>query len=176
VRTAEETGALADTADPTQEVILVPAFVGLGAPYWRPETRGALFGLTRATGPAELAQAALESVCFQTTDLLAAMKDDWRHADASLKTLRADGGMAVSDWTMQRLADLTGSPVDRPQIKETTALGAAYLAGLHAGFFPEPDRFSEHWRLERRFTPRMDEATRQRKLAAWTSAVHRLLT
>jgi glycerol kinase len=176
VRTAEETGTLADTADPTQEVILVPAFVGLGAPYWRPDTRGALFGLTRATGPAELAQAALESVCFQTTDLLAAMKDDWRHADSSLKTLRADGGMAASDWTMQRLADLTGSPVDRPQIKETTALGAAYLAGLHAGFFPEPDRFSDHWRLDRRFTPRMDEATRQRKLAAWTTAVHRLLT
>jgi glycerol kinase len=176
VQSAQETGALAAAADPTQEVILVPAFVGLGAPYWRPDARGALFGLTRGTGPREVAQAALESVCFQTVDLLAAMKADWRDADTSLKTLRADGGMASSDWTMQRLADLIGSAVDRPQIKETTALGAAYLAGLHAGFYPEPDRFLSHWRLERRFTPQMDAATRERKLAAWTSAVRRLLT
>ncbi len=108
----------------------MPAFVGLGAPYWRPDVRGALFGLTRATGPRELAQAALESVCFQTADLIAAMQADWRAADSALKTLRVDGGMANSDWTMQRLADLIGSNVDRPQIKETTALGAAYLAGL----------------------------------------------
>ncbi len=175
VQSAEETGALAQAADPTQEVILVPAFVGLGAPYWRPDARGALFGLTRATGPSELAQAALESVCFQTADLLAAMKADWREAEGSLKVLRVDGGMANSDWTMQRLADLLGRTVDRPQIKETTALGAAYLAGLHAGFFPEPDRFSERWQLERRFAPQMDAATRQRKLAGWTSAVRRLL-
>jgi glycerol kinase len=174
VKSAAETDELAPAADPTQEVILVPAFVGLGAPYWRPDARGALFGLTRATGPRELAQAALESVCFQTADLLAAMKADWR--DAALKTLRVDGGMANSDWTMQRLADLLGSTVDRPQIKETTALGAAYLAGLHAGFFPEPDRFLEHWRLERRFSPQMDAATRERKLAGWSAAVRRLLT
>ena len=176
VRTAAETGELAQAADPTQEVILVPAFVGLGAPYWRPDARGALFGLTRATGPRELAQAALESVCFQTADLLAAMKADWRDADSALKILRVDGGMANSDWCMQRLADIVGSMVDRPQIKETTALGAAYLAGLHAGFFPEPDRFSDRWRLERRFTPLMDALTRERKLAAWASAVRRLLT
>jgi glycerol kinase len=175
VQSAEETGPLAQAADPTQEVILVPAFVGLGAPYWRPDVRGALFGLTRATGPRELAQAALESVCFQTADLIAAMKADWRSADGTLKTLRVDGGMANSDWTMQRLADLIGSNVDRPRIKETTALGAAYLAGLHAGFFPEPDRFLDHWQLERRFTPQMDSATRERKLAGWTSAVSRLL-
>jgi len=174
VKSAAETDELAPAADPTQEVILVPAFVGLGAPYWRPDARGALFGLTRATGPRELAQAALESVCFQTADLLAAMKADWR--EAALKTLRVDGGMANSDWTMQRLADLLGSTVDRPQIKETTALGAAYLAGLHAGFFPEPDRFLEHWRLERRFSPQMDAATRERKLAGWSAAVRRLLT
>jgi glycerol kinase len=176
VQSAEQTGSLAEAADPTQEVILVPAFVGLGAPYWRPDVRGALFGLTRAAGPRELAQAALESVCFQTCDLIAAMRADWRAADATLKTLRVDGGMANSDWTMQRLADLIGSNVDRPQIKETTALGAAYLAGLHAGFFPEPDRFFDHWQLERRFSPQMDGATRERKLAAWTSAVGRLLT
>jgi glycerol kinase len=175
VRTAAETGELAQAADPTQEVVLVPAFVGLGAPYWRPDARGALFGLTRATGPRELAQAALESVCFQTADLLAAMKADWRDADSALKTLRVDGGMANSDWCMQRLADIIGSTVDRPQIKETTALGAAYLAGLHIGFFPEPDRFLDRWRLERRFTPQMDAAARERKLAAWASAVRRLL-
>jgi glycerol kinase len=176
VQSAAETGALAAAADPTQEVYLVPAFVGLGAPYWRPDVRGALFGLTRATGPRELARAALESVSFQTADLLAAMKADWRDAESSLKILRVDGGMANSDWTMQRLADLIGSTVDRPQIKETTALGAAYLAGLHAGFFPEPDRFENLWRLERRFTPQMDAATRERKLAGWTAAVRRLLT
>ncbi|MFZ0776299.1 MAG: FGGY-family carbohydrate kinase, partial [Xanthobacteraceae bacterium] len=175
VQSAGETGALAETADPTQEVILVPAFVGLGAPYWQPEVRGALFGLTRATGPRELAQAALESVCFQTADLLAAMKADWREAATALKTLRVDGGMANSDWFMQRLADIIGSTVDRPQVKETTALGAAYLAGLHAGFFPEPDRFLEHWRLERQFKPQMDAALRERKLAAWSTAVRRLL-
>jgi glycerol kinase len=175
VASAAETGELAQAADPTQEVVLVPAFVGLGAPYWRPEARGALFGLTRATGPRELAQAALESVCFQTADLLAAMKADWREAGAALKTLRVDGGMANSDWCMQRLADVIDSTVDRPQIKETTALGAAYLAGLYAGFFPEPGRFLERWRLERQFKPQMDAAVRQRKLAAWATAVRRLL-
>jgi glycerol kinase len=176
IDTAEQSGALAQTADASQDVILVPAFVGLGAPHWRPEVRGALFGLTRATGPRELARAALESVCFQTADLLAAMKSDWRNGAAAPNTLRVDGGMAASDWTMQRLADIVGQPVDRPQIKETTALGAAYLAGLHAGFFPEPDRFVEHWRLERRFEPRMDAAERARKLADWASAVRRLLS
>ena len=175
VKTAGETDELAPAADPTQEVILVPAFVGLGAPYWRPDARGALFGLTRATGPRELAQAALESVCFQSADLLAAMKADWPEAETALKTLRVDGGMANSDWTMQRLSDLLGNIVDRPAIKETTALGAAYLAGLHAGFFPEPDRFAQHWRLERRFSPQMDAATREQKLAGWASAVRRLL-
>jgi glycerol kinase len=176
VQSAEETGALAAAADPTQEVILVPAFVGLGAPHWRPDARGALFGLTRATGPREFAHAALESVCFQTVDLLTAMKADWPDAETSLKILRVDGGMAASDWTMQRLADLTGTIVARPRIKETTALGAAYLAGLRAGFFPEPDRFTQMWQSERRFSPQMDAPTRQRKLAGWTAAVGRLLT
>jgi len=132
--------------------------------------------LTRATGPREFAQAALDSVCFQTADLLAAMKADWREGESEQRILRVDGGMANSDWTMQRLADLLGSAVDRPQIKETTALGAAYLAGLHAGFFPEPDRFADHWRLEQRFVPHMDLKTRKRKLAGWSAAVARLLT
>jgi len=176
VQSAAETGSLAGAADPTQDVFLVPAFVGLGAPYWRPDARGALFGLTRATGPRELAHAALESVCFQTADLLAAMKADWPEAAKAFDTLRVDGGMANSDWTMQRLADLLGCTVDRPQIRETTALGAAYLAGLHVGFFPEPDRFLDRWRLERRFEPQMEPAARERKLAGWSSAVRRLLS
>src|SRR4029077_10969098 len=141
----------------------------------RPEARGALFGLTRATGPRELAQAALESVCFQTVDLLDAMRADWRDGANALKTLRVDGGMANSDWTMQRLADLVGCTVARPQIREPTALGAAYLAGLHAGFFPEPDRFDRLWQRDKRFTPQMDAATRERKLRGWASAVRRLL-
>jgi glycerol kinase len=175
VDSAEATGGLAAAADPTQDIILVPAFVGLGAPYWRPDVRGALFGLTRATGPNELAQAALESVCFQTHDLLTAMKADWPDAQSALKVLRVDGGMANSDWTMQHLADLLDCTVDRPQIRETTALGAAYLAGLHSGFYPEPDRFAESWQLERRFTPDMAPASRARKLAAWSAAVERLL-
>jgi glycerol kinase len=175
VPSAEATGALAAAADPTQEVILVPAFVGLGAPYWRPDVRGALFGLTRGTGPRELAQAALESVCFQTADLLTAMRADWSAAEGAQQILRVDGGLSNSDWTMQRLACLLGATVDRPQIRETTALGAAYLAGLHMGFFPAPDRFAEHWQLERRFTPQMDEATRERKLAAWANVMRRLL-
>jgi glycerol kinase len=173
---AQASGALAAAADPMQDVYLVPAFVGLGAPHWRPEARGALFGLTRATGPRELAQAALESVCFQTVDLLTAMKADWGQSGNALQVLRVDGGMAASDWTMQRLADLTGSAVDRPRIKETTALGAAYLAGLQVGFFPEPDRFAKLWQSERRFTPQMDAPTRERKLAGWNSAVRRLLS
>ncbi|MGH6674255.1 MAG: glycerol kinase GlpK [Xanthobacteraceae bacterium] len=176
VPSAEATGTLAEAADPTQDVILVPAFVGLGAPYWRPDVRGALFGLTRATGPAELARAALESVCFQTADLLAAMRADWPEAKDSLKVLRVDGGMAASDWTMQRLADLTDCTVDRPQVRETTALGAAYLAGLHCGFFPEPDRFAAQWRSERRFMPQMNAAAREQKLVAWAAAVRRLLS
>jgi glycerol kinase len=172
---ASESGALAAAADPAQEVYLVPAFVGLGAPYWDPEARGAIFGLTRGTGPKELARAALESVCFQTGDLVAAMQADWPQADHAATVLRVDGGMVASDWTMQRLADLLGAPVDRPEIKETTALGAAYLAGLAAGLYPDPERFADAWRLERRFGPAMEPAIRERKLAGWRDAVGRLL-
>ena len=129
IKQASETGPLADQSDSTQSVYLVPAFVGLGAPYWNPRVRGALFGLTRNTGPAELAHAALESVCYQTFDLREAMRADWPGEKAA-NVLRVDGGMTASDWTMQRLADLLDAPVDRPMIQETTALGAAYLAGL----------------------------------------------
>jgi glycerol kinase len=172
---ASEAGPLADKSDATQSVYLVPAFVGMGAPYWNPNVRGALFGLTRNTGPAELAHAALESVCYQTFDLWAAMRADWPGAGAAHTVLRVDGGMTASDWTMQRLADLLDAPVDRPVIQETTALGAAYLAGLSAGVFPEPSKFADNWRLERRFRPAMSAATRTRKLKGWAAAVRGVL-
>ncbi|MBC7579920.1 MAG: glycerol kinase GlpK [Tardiphaga sp.] len=175
IQNAAETGPLAEQSDHAQSVYLVPAFVGLGAPYWNPDVRGALFGLTRNTGPAELAHAALESVCYQTRDLITAMRADWPEADSANIVLRVDGGMTASDWTMQRLADLLDAPVDRPMIQETTALGAAYLAGLRAGLYPEPAKFADNWRLERRFRPNMSAATRTRKLAGWTRAVQGLL-
>jgi glycerol kinase len=171
ITSAAETGPLADQSDPMQSVYLVPAFVGMGAPYWNPRVRGALFGLTRNTGPAEFAHAALESVCYQTHDLWAAMRADWPDASAAQPVLRVDGGMTASDWTMQRLADLLDAPVDRPMIQETTALGAAYLAGLSAGLYPEPARFADNWRLEHRFRPNMSAATRSRKLKGWRQAV-----
>ncbi len=174
IKQAAETGPLADKSDSTQSVYLVPAFVGLGAPYWNPRVRGALFGLTRNTGPAEFAHAALESVCYQTYDLREAMRADWPGEKAA-NVLRVDGGMTVSDWTMQRLADLLDAPVDRPMIQETTALGAAYLAGLQAGVYPEPQKFADNWRLERRFKPAMSAATRERKLKGWARAVRGVL-
>lgn len=175
VKHAADTGPMAEAADPMQDVYLVPAFVGLGAPYWNPNVRGALFGLTRGTGPKELARAALESVCYQTVDLLDAMRADWPAANSAQTVLRVDGGMVASDWTMQRLSDLLDAPVDRPVIKETTALGAAYLAGLAAGVYPEPKRFADSWRLEKRFTPAMDAATRNKKLSGWRAAVKGVL-
>jgi glycerol kinase len=174
LNTAAESGPMASEADPTQDVILVPAFVGLGAPHWDAEARGALFGLTRATGRKELAKAALESVCYQTADLLDAMRMDWGSAGDSV--IRVDGGMAASDWTMQRLADLIGATVDRPKVLETTALGAAYLAGLQAGLFPGPSDFAKNWALDHRFLPEMDPLQRRRKLDAWRAAVRRLIT
>jgi glycerol kinase len=178
IESAAETGPLAAEADESQAVYLVPAFVGLGAPWWDAEARGAIFGLTRGTGPKELARAALEAVCYQTHDLLAAMRKDWEAsgAPAGETVLRVDGGMTASDWTMQRLADILGAAVDRPVVMETTALGAAYLAGLSAGLYPEPARFASMWRLERRFTPHMAAGTRASKLAGWADAVSRTLS
>src|SRR5690606_18326967 len=172
---ADETAALAGSADPGQTVYLVPAFTGMGAPYWDAEARGALFGLTRNTGPAELARAALEAVCYQTRDLLEAMGRDWPQGEART-VLRVDGGMVASDWTMQYLADILDAPVDRPQVLETTALGAAYLAGLQAGVYPEPAGFADSWSLDRRFVPAMDAAMRDRRYAGWQDAIRRTLT
>jgi glycerol kinase len=173
---AAESGVQAEAADLNQDVYLVPAFVGLGAPYWDAEARGALFGLTRSTGPAEIARAALEAVCFQTHDLLKAMHADWPEAQSASSVLRVDGGMVASDWTMQRLADILDAPVDRPRILETTALGAAYLAGMQAGVYPGLEELARNWHLERRFLPAMDEKMRQYKLAGWADAVQRTLT
>lgn len=172
---AADSGKLADQADPTQDVYLVPAFVGLGAPHWDPEARGAIFGLTRNTGPAEFARATLESVAFQTRDLLDAMHNDWPDGGDEI-ILRVDGGMVASDWTMQRLADILDAPVDRPTILETTALGAAWLAGFKAGVWPSAEEFARNWALDRQFRPQMRDDERKRKLAGWHDAVRRTLT
>ena len=173
---AAESGPLAQAADPGQDVYLVPAFVGLGAPHWDSDARGALFGLTRNTGPAELARAALEAVCYQTNDLLTAMRADWASSDAETAVLRVDGGMVASDWTMQRLADILGVPVDRPESLETTALGAAWLAASHAGLWPDQHGFAERWARNRRFTPKIDNTERQARLDGWRDAVRRTLS
>ena len=174
IETAAETGNLARKADINQDVYLVPAFTGLGAPHWDPDARGAIFGITRATGPAELSRAALESVCYQTRDLLEAMRGDWVGMGDTV--LRADGGMTASNWTMQFLADILNAPVDRPILLETTAVGAAYLAGLQAGIFPAPEIFATTWKRDKRFTPALGEEIRHRKYCGWQDAVRRTLT
>ncbi|MWD30058.1 glycerol kinase GlpK [Aquicoccus sp. SCR17] len=169
---AAETQPLAEAADPGQELILVPAFTGLGAPYWQPECRGAIYGLTRNSGPREFARAALESVGFQTRDLLEAMQADWTPPEGeAAQVLRVDGGMTASDWTMQFLSDILGAPVDRPAVLETTALGAAWLAGMRAGLYPEAEGFARAWASERRFEPAMDAETRDARYAGWQRAV-----
>jgi glycerol kinase len=173
IDSAVASGRLARKADPSQKVVLVPAFTGLGAPYWDAECRGAVFGLTRNSGPAEFARAALESVCYQTRDLLEAMRADG--AGSGETVLRVDGGMTASDWTMQCLADTLGAPVDRPRVLETTALGAAYLAGLQAGLLPEPDAFARRWKRQRRFAPKSDPVARDTGYRIWKDAVRRTL-
>ena len=169
IETAAQSGELAATADPAQEVTLVPAFTGLGAPYWAPDCRGAVFGLTRNSGPAEFAKAALESVAFQTRDLWEAMRADWR--EDTQVVLRVDGGMSASDRTMQGLADILGAAVDRPMMQETTALGAAWLAGMRAGVYPGMEEFAANWALDRRFEPVMGEDARAAAYARWQRAV-----
>jgi len=172
IGTAPDVNALAAAADPAEQVYLVPAFVGLGAPWWDANARGALFGLTRKSGVAELARATLEAVGYQTRDLLEAMQADWPAAGTDT-VLRVDGGMAASDLTMQFVADILDAPVDRPDVMEITALGAAYLAGYAAGVCPDLPGFAARWRCERRFEPQMDAATRERKWAGWRDAVAR---
>jgi len=172
---APDVNALAAAADPAEQVYLVPAFVGLGAPWWDANARGALFGLTRKSGVAELARATLEAVGYQTRDLLEAMQADWP-AGGTDTVLRVDGGMAASDLTMQFVADILAAPVDRPGVMETTALGAAYLAGYAAGVCPDLPGFAARWRCERRFEPQMDATTREHKWAGWRDAVARTLS
>ncbi len=176
IEEASHSQGLAETADDNQDVVMVPAFTGLGAPYWDAHARGAIFGISRGTGPAEFARAALESVGYQTRDLVEAMHKDWQTTSEREMILRVDGGMTASDWTMQFLSDILGAPVDRPTILETTAVGAAYMAGLNAGVLPQPDEFSKLWALERRFTPKMSEEVRQGKYARWQDCVSRTLS
>lgn len=167
---AKDTQALAEQADPEQEVIIVPAFTGLGAPYWNPDCRGAMFGLTRNSGPAEFARAALESVGFQTRDLLEAMHADWQDSGTA-PTLRVDGGMSASNWAMQFLSDIIDAPVDRPTVLETTAMGAAWLAGQRAGLYPDMAGFAANWAIDQTFTPTMDADKRDARYAGWKRAV-----
>ncbi len=168
IRVAGETEALARGLKDNGGVYLVPAFVGLGAPHWDPHARGALFGLTRDTGIAHLARAALEAVCYQTRDLIVAMLADARE---SISAVRVDGGMVVNDWLLQFLADMLALPVERPAVIETTALGAAYLAGLQAGVFESVDSLRAHWRRDVRFEPQMAADERMRLIGGWQAAI-----
>jgi glycerol kinase len=177
IASASETGPLALAADPAQRIYFVPAFTGLGAPHWNSEARGAITGLTRGATRKEIARAALESVAYQTRDLIGAMRAD---AGASLgagggSVIRIDGGMSASDWTMQFLADMLDAPVDRPANLETTALGAAFLAGWRIGLYPGPQEFASQWRAARRFTPIMAREERESRYAGWRDAVARSL-
>jgi len=172
---SRQTAALADQADPSQNLVLVPAFTGLGAPYWNAECRGAVYGLTRNSGPAEFARATLESIGFQTRDLLEAMQADWPDQGAA-PVLRVDGGLSANDWAMQFLSDILNAPVDRPEGVETTALGAAWLAGMQAGLYPDQAGFAATWARARQFTPQMDPALRDARYAAWASAVQATLS
>ena len=167
---ASESGNMAKLSENSQNLILVPAFTGLGAPYWNAECRGAVFGLTRNSGSAEFSRAALESVGFQTRDLLEAMISDWQGGTKG-GVLRVDGGMSASDWTMQFLSNILNAPVDRPEVLETTAMGAAWLAGMHVGLYPEQSEFAKSWLLEKRFQPEMDDELREQRYESWKSAV-----
>ena len=169
VEAAHETARMAAAADPKQDVLLVPAFTGLGAPHWEPDARGALFGLTRGTGPNEMAKAALESVGYQTLDLMRAMQADYGGDTGSV--IRVDGGMTASDTAMQFLADVTGGRVDRPTILETTALGVAWIAGHAVGLYPDAAGFAGMWKLDRSFEPGMDAEERERRTERWDRAV-----
>ncbi|MCP5174100.1 MAG: glycerol kinase GlpK [Moraxellaceae bacterium] len=171
IKQAGDTEAIAEETVDSRGVYLVPAFTGLGAPYWDPHARGAIFGLTRDTGIGEIVIAGLEAVCFQTRDLMEAMKKD---GAGKLQTLRVDGGMAVNNWLMQALSDIVGVCVDRPTVTETTALGVAWLAGLQVGKFASLDAIAELWHCEREFNPKMNIDKREQMYAGWLDAVQRV--
>ena len=174
IKEASQTENMASAADVTQSLYLVPAFTGLGAPYWDSECRGSIFGLTRNSGPNEISKAALQSVGYQTRDLLLAMQGDVSEINTSV--LRVDGGMAASNYTMQFLADILDAPVDRPEVLETTALGVAWLAGSKAEVYPDQDTFAKKWALERRFKTQMPSKDRDTLYDGWRDAVRRTLT
>lgn len=171
ISSAGETEGLAKSADASQNIYVVPAFTGLGAPYWDADARGAIFGLTRATGPAEIARATLEAVCYQTRDLLKAMEAD---GASGLETLRVDGGMVANNWMLQMLADILGVAVERPVVAETTALGAACLAGLKSGVMNGLEGVSGTWQSTGRFEPRMSADERDARYSGWLDAVRRV--
>ena len=167
---ASESSDYASKVGADNPVYLVPAFTGLGAPHWDPHARGAILGLTRDTGIGEIVTAGLQSVCYQTKDLIRAIQND----GASLQALRVDGGMVVNDWVMQFLADILNVPVDRPRVTETTALGAAYLAGLQTGVYQGLDEIAQLWEREYRFAPAMKPALRETLYAGWLDSVERV--
>ena len=173
IKQAGDTEAIAEQTMDSRGVYLVPAFTGLGAPYWDPHARGAIFGLTRDTGIGEIVIAGLEAVCFQTRDLMEAMKKD---GAGQLQALRVDGGMAVNNWLMQALADIVGVRVDRPSVTETTALGVAWLAGLHVGKFASLSAIADLWHCEREFVPAMPIDKREKMYSGWLDAVQRVST
>ena len=175
IESASQSQSLAIKADKTQDLILVPAFTGLGAPYWDADCRGAVYGLARNSGPAEFTKAALESVGYQTRDLLEAMYADWPDGTRE-SVLRVDGGLTANDWAMQFLSNILQATVDRPKVLETTALGAAWLAGMRAGVYPGQSEFSKNWALERRFCPDMRSSQSKLKYARWKKAVSATLS
>ena len=176
VHDISETESLALAADPDNEVVLVPAFTGLGAPHWRPEARAAIMGLTRNAGKAEIVHSALQAVSLQTEDLLIAMRSDmFAHGLSSPAHLRVDGGMVNNNWFVQNLSDITDIPIDRPVTVETTALGVAYLAGLQQGLFDTLDDISEKWQLDRSFRPLMHSARRETILSRWSGSISKIL-
>lgn len=172
IATAEETETLASSIPDTNGVYLVPAFTGLGAPHWDPEARGALLGLTRNSGKAQIARAALEAVCYQTRDLLEAMTSD--HSTA-LKTLRVDGGMTANNWMLQFLADMLNIEVQRPKCIETSALGAAFLAGLQVGVYQSLDEISKLWQAHSTHSPRLDQKQSNYLYKGWQEAIARVI-
>jgi glycerol kinase len=170
ISTAAESEAVAASVPSSDGVYLVPAFVGLGAPHWDPQARGVIIGITRGTTRAHLVRATLEAIAFQTRDVIEAMEAE---CGVSLPELRVDGGAAANDLLMQMQADILGRPVVRPAVTETTALGAAYLAGLAVGFWQSQDELTANWRVDKRFEPRLPADQREALYAGWKRAVER---
>jgi glycerol kinase len=171
IKSSTEVQALAESVPDAGGVLFVPAFTGLGAPYWKPHSKGAIVGLSRGTTTAHIARAALESIAFQSAALLDAMNRDAAHGGSHVTELRVDGGACVNDLLMQFQADLLGIPVVRPKVIETTALGAAYLAGLACGVYSNLDELSSQWQAERVFHPTMSRERAAEYMAAWEHAV-----